>query len=278
MRGVYNDAILYNQELMTPSNAKLFHQQFQRLMERSLEFVRQKSDLQRQQEELDRQRRKKRSTVPRRHLVAFLMTPFAKDFDRPREALRRVVEERLGCELRTADELTFEDFIRGNVLAHIEDADFFVADVTGANPNVMLELGAVLYGRAGEPTVLIAGVPAAGDKPDLPADLAGHIAGLYVCGDEVGAIADALKDSFRKHARLKAMLDGEKRETFLSAVTLRQYTRDLLKSAGIYDRLAERYPTASAWRSAHEGDLAALLADESDLAITVIKRVTEKLG
>jgi molecular chaperone HtpG len=45
MMSVYNDAILYNAELMTPQNARLFHEQFQRLVGRSLEFVSQKAEI-----------------------------------------------------------------------------------------------------------------------------------------------------------------------------------------------------------------------------------------
>ncbi len=127
--GVYNDAILYNQELMTPTNARLFHEQFQRLMGRSLEFVRQKAEIARQQAELERERNANRPLAgpARRHLVAFLMTPFKPDFDAPRAAIRQVVEDRLCCQLRTADQQTFDNFIHGNVNQHLRDADLFIA-------------------------------------------------------------------------------------------------------------------------------------------------------
>lgn len=177
--GIYNDAILYNQELMTPTNARLFHEQFQRLMGRSLEFVRQRAEIARQQAELATQRlaMQPRQGPARTHLVAFLMTPFAKAFDAPREAVRTIVEDRYGCELLTADQKTFDDFIHGNVDRHIRAADLFIADLTGANPNVMMELGAAIYGAAnpstgnGEPRPRL--LVAAADEPELPADLQG---------------------------------------------------------------------------------------------------------
>ena len=56
MLGIYNDAILSNHELMTPSNARLFHEQFQRLMGRSVQYVQQKSELIREREEIEKQR------------------------------------------------------------------------------------------------------------------------------------------------------------------------------------------------------------------------------
>jgi hypothetical protein len=36
-RGIYNSAILYNQELMTPQNARIFYEEYQELMSRSLD-------------------------------------------------------------------------------------------------------------------------------------------------------------------------------------------------------------------------------------------------
>ena len=46
MRGVYNNAVLVNQELMTPSNARLFHDHFQKLMARNLELLEARVNLQ----------------------------------------------------------------------------------------------------------------------------------------------------------------------------------------------------------------------------------------
>jgi molecular chaperone HtpG len=280
MRCVYNDAILYNQELMTPSNAQLFHEQFQRLMNRSLQFLVEKGDLARERAELDKQRRQTESKRKRerKHLAAFLMTPFAREFDTAREAVRLAVEDRLGCELRTADQKTFEDLILGNVEAHLDDADFFIADVTGANPNVMMELGAALYGRGHQPSLLIARVAKSGDKPELPADLAGHITGgLYVAGKSETDIADLLEEAFRRHERLGALLKREGREEYISPRMLRAWTKEILSSKSLYDRLSETYATASAWRKGNEKQLEALLGGEADLASVVLRRIKENL-
>ncbi len=45
MRGVYHNAVLVNQELMSPSNAQLFHAHFQKLMIRNVELLEAKSKL-----------------------------------------------------------------------------------------------------------------------------------------------------------------------------------------------------------------------------------------
>jgi molecular chaperone HtpG len=284
--GVYNDAILYNQELMTPTNARLFHEQFQRLMARSLEFVRQKAEIARRQAELERERRARAPAdgPPRTHLVAFLMTPFAPEFERPREAIRRIIEDQYGCELLTADKRTFDDFIHGNVDAHLRDADLFLADVTGANPNVMMELGAAIYGAAPahggapgrtRPRLLVAAADGADAKPELPADLAGHITARYPRDAEPAAIAQALAREFAKHQPLKALLERPGRERFLSPATLRGYVGAAIQlPEAVFARLSEALPTDSRWHRATDADLAPLLgAAYEDLAPSVLKRV-----
>jgi len=280
MLGIYNDAILYNQELMTAHNAQIFHEQFQRLMGRSLEFVRQKAEIAREREALDRQRQAHQPTKvtsTRTHLIAFLITPFSEDFRGAREAVRIAVEDKLGCELRIASDKTFEDFIRGNVKAHMNNADFFVADVTGANPNVMMELGAAYEGQPGKPVLLIARVDAQGSKPELPADLSGHIAATYVHGAGAEIVGTELEDLFLKNTRLETLLNRNGRERFVSAEALRTWTRGLLGGVSVYERLNGLYPTVSAWRNATVGDVEKALGDESDLAQATLKRVKENL-
>lgn len=280
MLGVYNDAILYNQELMTPRNAQIFHEQFQRLMNRSLQFLAEKANLAREKAEVAEARRRTQSVRRRErsHLTAFLMTPFAAEFDVAREAVRLAVEDRLGCELRTADQRTFQDLIRGNVEAHLDDADFFVADVTGANANVMLELGAALYGRSNQPCLLVARIAKAGDKPELPADLGGHITGgLYVNGQSAEDIAATLEEGFLRHEKLGALLRREGRERYVSQRVLRSWIGEILREKSLYQRLSEVYQTERAWRSATVKPIEELLVGESDLAHVVLRRVKENL-
>jgi molecular chaperone HtpG len=273
--GIYNDAILYNQDLLTAANARIFHEQFQRLLARGVDFVRQREEIRNAQAALAMTRSSTNSRN-RTHLVGFFMTPFSADFARSREALRIVIEERLRCELRTADERTFEDFIHGNIRAHMDDADFYVADVTGANPNVMLELGAALYSGRGEPTLLIARVAQKGDKPLLPVDLEGYIAGTYFDCVDIQVMAETLEETFLKHVKLRPFLEGS-RERYVSPAALREASRDLLKTVGVYDRLSERFPTESDWNAVVAADLQALLGQEADLREAFLKRIHQSL-
>ncbi len=281
MRCVYNDAILYNQEMMTPRNAQIFHEQFQRLMGRSVEFLQQKADLARERRELDRERqaqqKKKAPENERKHLVAFLMTPFSDEFSTAREAVRIVVEDRLGCELRLAKDKTFTEWIRGNVKAHMDDADLFIADVTGANPNVMMELGAAYDGQSGKPVLLTARVEEPGGKPDLPADLAGHIAATYVQEADSAAVAAEFEEAFLKHTKLEILLNRKGRERFVAPERIRSLMPDYLTlPETVCKKLSETLPTGSAWQSATETQLRSILGTSfEDVANVVLKRVRE---
>ena len=278
---VYNDAILYNSELMTPSNAQTFHRQFQWLMGRLIDFVKEKGELARDRDALDRQRaalQPRDARLRRRHIVGFLMTPFGDAFKVARDAVRAVVEDRFGCELRIASDRTFAELVRGNVEAHMDDADFFIADVTGANPNVMMELGAAYHSRTPKPVLLIARIAKEGDKPELPADLAGHLAVTYVAGRPEDDVAATLEDGFRRYARLDGLLSSAAKERFVSAESLRRWTRNILQDPGTYERLSDRYPTVSAWRTVQVTELPQHLGEEADLAGVVLKRITENLA
>jgi hypothetical protein len=278
MGGIYNDAILYNQELMTPRNAQIFHEQFGRLLRRSIDFVRQREEIVRERERLAAEEARRRPKTPeRKHLVGFLMVPFAQEFKTTIEGVRQVVEDDFGCELLTAADLTFENIIRGNVQAHIDNADFFVADVTAANPNVMHELGAVHYGRQGSPSLLIAGVDKEGQPPKLPADLQGHIAAIYSIGAAPEKIATILKQEFAKHQKLQALLGHQERERYLSPARLIEFTNNLLQSRSTYEALSARFPTASAWRGSKPEVVERVLGFQADLASAVLKRILANL-
>jgi hypothetical protein len=64
----------------------------------------------------------------------------------------------------------------------------------------------------------------------------------------------------------------------MSAEALRTFTKNLLKAPGAYERLSQRLSTASAWQTASEEDVEALLGNEPELASAVIRRVRENLS
>lgn len=140
MLGLYNVAIISNERAMTPRNAKIFSRQFQDFMQRVLRFAQQAEDLQREKEALTREREalrpKMKASSTRSHLVGFHVTPFEPTFSVIRDVLRQLIEEDFHCQLVSADQTKYEGWINRNVRAHIEDADFFIIDLTNFKWNV----------------------------------------------------------------------------------------------------------------------------------------------
>ncbi|MFT5328711.1 MAG: molecular chaperone HtpG, partial [Planctomycetaceae bacterium] len=275
--GIYNDAILYNQELMTPDNAKIFHEQFGRLMTRNANFVSQQQDIEQRLRKIEeaesRNRKDSASGEKRKHLVAFLMTPFTSEFDTTREGVRIAIEDRLGCKLRTADKETYDRFIHDNVGAHLDDADFYLADLTGANPNVMLELGAVLYRPDRPPIVPLQRVKQADDKPELPADIGSAIVMRYTPEMTAVDIADALAAEIERDHSLQSLLNAEDRERILSAAVLREFA-DVQLPDDVYESLSKGFPSVSSWAAASDTDIADCLSgNDKDFAPIIRKRV-----
>ena len=137
LMGVYNNAILHNSELMTPDNARRLHAQFQELLQRSLDYMAVQADLDAQREALKQQqaRLRQRNEPPASHKIFFLMFPF-QGYGELEAALRDVIEERWGCQLYIASDRQWEDTIWGNIRAHMDKADAFIAEISEASPNV----------------------------------------------------------------------------------------------------------------------------------------------
>ena len=273
MMGIFNDAILYNQEIMTPKNAKLFHDQFSRLMERNAEFVTLQNNLEQREEEIKRKEEKLASPKKKKkeRPVVFLMTPFSAGFDRSRAAVESVITE-LGCEFKTADKQTHHAFINDNVRAHIEDADFFVADLTDANPNVMIELGAIIYREDNPPYIAIVKVDNLEDDPDLPIDIQSTIVMKYTSEMTTEELVKRLDEQIAKTTAIQVLLEGVERK--MTATALQGYIKIPL-SPEVLETLVKKFPRPSVWKEASDSDIAAYLGEDADFAEVIRKRVVK---
>ncbi len=276
MTGIYNNAILVNQELMTPQNAQIFHDQFQKLMERSLDFLDARSGLEKERDQLmqERARAQARCGPQPRHRIFFMMTPFADDYKLLVQTLREVVEDRWGCQLFVASDRQYELRILDNVRLHMDQAHALIAEVSEANPNVMFELGAALSDRRGRPFVLLHN--GAGDpKRGLPADLGGLIyLDYYDTGES--SLQDYLAEKMGTNMELKGLLDDAKWEQYLSHRELKRLSRFSHLPDAVFQRLSELYPTHEIWKSLQPDDLKPHLGREDDLAKTIIGRIVGK--
>lgn len=271
MIGVYNNAILYNQELMTPQNAKVFHDQFHALLERSLEYIEEQVDLAKQRDELNRERDKlQKKDLPKpKHLIFFMMAP-AQQTELINQ-IREVIEDRLGCQLFVVSDRQYQDRRLDNFRTHLERADAFIAEVTEADPDVMFELGAAKFDLHSRPLLLL---KKTGSIPKLPADLAGSLFLDYQESQELEA-------EILKTAQIKTLLEKPGREHYLSARELKKMTKfqnNLPEQ--VFQNLAERYPTRESWKNVNEDDIdikRILGKEEEDCASLLIKRVQQNL-
>ena len=275
--GVYNNAFLYNQELMTPEDASILHKQFEELMTRSLDYIEEKAELQKERERFVREREnaKVKSGPPIHHRIFFLMTPFDDAYKSLIGALRMVVEDQWSCQLFVASDRQYEDLILDNVRRHMEQADAFIAEITTANPNVMFELGAAQFEQQGRPVILLRDSNAV-LAPKLPADLNGLTYIDYSNTKDI-ALADHLREEMLRNQTLKSLLDSPNKEHYISSRELKRLTGFTQLPDSVFQLLSERFPTKEIWRKTHESDLRPLLGKDDDLADTFLRRVRENV-
>lgn len=264
MLGVYNSAILYNAELLTPRTAKIFHDQFGTLLERTVEHLAERQHLKKDREALENDRRalSPRSGEPSaaQHRIVFLMTPF-RGYETLENALREVLEDRWGCQLFLARDRVFNKELRGNVHDHMARADAFLAEVTAGNPNVMFELGAASSQFQHRPTILLAH-PRADKGERLPADLSGIIPLEYPLDVPTLHLCNHLETELRKNQGVAVLLDDDKREHFISARKLKGWVKRLTVPEDYFPRLVDRFPTRERWNTVNAADVAKLLDGE----------------
>jgi len=281
MLGIYNSAILYNQELMTPQNARIFYEDFQRLLKRSLNYVIDQTKLKQREMALAREQEAlRKSKMPEqqpKHLIFFLMTPFDPAYRPFVEIVREVVESRFGCQLFVASDRQYQDTIIENMRFHMNQAHAFLAEVTDANPNVMFELGAARFDLRNRPIVLFRRE----GKRGLPVDLQGHIYVDY--GNRSGSdLADYLEEKLRADERIKRLLSESKREHYIPPSLLKKFTGPLGRA--IEDRdwqsLVEQYPTRESWEKASVDEIESVLKgdDYEGLAELVLKRIQKGIA
>jgi molecular chaperone HtpG len=280
MGGIYNSAILYNQELMTPQNARIFYEQYQDLMSRTLDYIMERGNLQRREAELkEKHEELRKRTQPKggaepKHLIFFLMTPMSEDYKPFIETVREVIENRFGCQLFIASDRQYRDTVGDNVYHHMNQAHAFLAEVTDANPNVMYELGIARHDLRERPMVLLR----RNDQQQLPADLHGRI---YISYTELSgeALANHLESQLRTDQRIKALIERKGLERYISPKFLMTAARLPTIEPRIWHALADKFPTKEAWKSVIDKQVANLLPrDDADMAEIILKRIKQALA
>lgn len=270
MQALYNNAVLANRELITPTDAKIFHTQFQELIGRSLDFLEAQDELVRMREEQrgHEQRRRALSGIQPRHRIFFMITPFSAKYAPTISACRRVVEDQWGCQLIVASDRQDDHRLLDNVEHLMRQAHAFIAEVSEANPNVMFELGAAFADRHNRPFVLLRQNEA---HPPLPADLRSL---LYVdYAPDSPALDEYLAQEMRKNTAIREILDAQGRAQYLSPRRLAEVIKVDLPS-DVVERLANRFPTREDWSAADVAVVGEILRGDSDFATAILRRAT----
>jgi hypothetical protein len=140
--------------------------------------------------DLDRPRPMARPADPRTPIQVFVIMPFAENSKVVEQALRTVLEDDpYWFRIMLARDSILSPNLLDNVKEHMHLADAFVADISGLNPNVMMELGMVEGDPAKRPVFVLKRKAEKREKePDVPSDLK---AKLYI---EYEVVATASPD------------------------------------------------------------------------------------
>jgi hypothetical protein len=117
----------------------------------------------------------------------FVLMPLNVKFNGIYKLIKKTVEG-FGIECKRADEIFGPTVIIEDILKHIKNSSFLIADLTGRNPNVFYELG---YAHAFQKDVILL----TQDSTDVPFDLT-HIRYIKYNNDIAGV--EKLKDQLQK--------------------------------------------------------------------------------
>jgi molecular chaperone HtpG len=262
MLGLYNSALLSNQRMLSSQNARIFHDQYQRLMSRVIQSrdethaLRQENEILKQQVAVFKPSKSNTLKDENTPLRGFYITPFDTRFDKVRKAMKELMVERFMCTFEDATQRTLNGRIGENVKAHIRNADFFVIDITGPavgqmNPNVMIELGAIDMYRADAPILPIAGVENKGQKFELPADIRELIYTPYVFDNDIDTMKVKWLEAFESNTAFTQLLKSRP-SIIISPELVCKASGNLLSQQNhpdVLKRLCNALPTLSDWQN-----------------------------
>jgi molecular chaperone HtpG len=265
MYAMYTSAVLYARNLLTQQNSEAIHRQFLRLCARTIELVEVKHTIEeeRRQKIALRELQNARGAKRPDHVVLFMMTPFRDEYTSIENAVRRVFErEPYFFEVVLARDHTYEQLMRDNVRQAMARAHGFIAEISELNPNVMMELGAVLLAEDGRPTFTLR---CEDSSEEIPADIKDLILVPY------GSRGDAdLEEQIRravtrdgriKHEGIAALLENRTARflspTLLAELKIKLSTEDI-------DQILAKHHTVESVAESSIDDLVRLGLDRPD--------------
>lgn len=276
LSGIYNNAILFNQDLLTTENTQILNQQMHRLLVKHWETLADGAEAEIFEPELNQPRA---DVVPaknpeRQHRCIFMVMPEAAEFDDIIDAVRTVVEDRWKCELLLARDLKQKS--TDGIRRLMNRADAFIVESTTSQPQVMLETGAVRFDPRSRPFVLLR---------DAAHELREEMSfdpGNQNCIDyrERGdkALVDYLDHKMQNDVHIAKLLKDSARQRFLSPRRLVELFKPVTLDALMVRTLVSRFPTEERWRKVTAEDLADCLDEHKGFASILLDNVHKSLN
>jgi len=222
---LYNNALIYSHRL-DERNMSIVHDNVAQIMTMLIETQYENLDLRDELLKLrkDMQVKNAGSIVNgSKHILMFMITPFADEYKSVELAVRRVFERAPFCfEVCLARDKYNADTLVENVKSHIASAQCFIAEISDLNPNVMMEVGGILMSGDERPVFVLWDTHSTLRKPaDFGDWLTFSYSGRTASPDElVNEITNHLIEGGRiKNARIEELMHHRK-ELFLSHTLL----------------------------------------------------------
>ena len=159
------------------------------------------------------------------HIRVFMITPYAKEFKSVEQAVRNVLEGApYFFEVRLARDYTHDGAqLVDDLQRHIAESHAFIADITGLNPNVMMEVGAIHLRRDPRPLFVLVSDTQVVDNSI--ADLGDKLRIPYGSpSDDAEDIESAIRDKLERREDLEKLL-SQRKGRYLSETLLRSLPR-----------------------------------------------------
>ena len=273
LSGIYNNAILFNQDLLTTENTQILNQQMHQLLMKRWETVADMAEAvlfqpERDQPELD--------VVPaknpqRQHRCIFMVMPEAAEII---DAVRTVVEDRWKCELLLARDLKQKS--TDGIRRLMNRADAFIVEFTTMQPQQMLEAGAVRFDPRSRPAVLLRDETHV-MREDMRFDPGNQNCVVYSNrGDK--PLVEYLDHEMQNDVHIAKLLKDSSRQRFLSPGRLVELFKPVTLDALMVRTLVSRFPTEERWREVTEEDLADCLDEHQGFASILLDNVHKSLN
>lgn len=259
---LYNNALIYSHRL-DERNMSIVHDNVAQIMTMLIETQHENLDL---RDELLKLRKdmqvKNASNIVNgsKHILMFMITPFADEYRSVELAVRRVFEQAPFCfEVCLARDKYNADTLVENVKSHIAAAQCFIAEISDLNPNVMMEVGGILMSGDKRPVFALWDTHSTLRKPaDFGDRLTFSYSGRSSSPDElVNEITSHLIEGGRiKNARIEELIRRWK-ELYLSHTLLSGLTEIHLNDSQRAS-ICNKFKTVDSYVSAKEDVLSTL--------------------